>query len=584
MLKTAVQFLIGFAVAGGCWTNAHSVYAQDALTPSFPYWTKVGDASAIVRSGPGEIHYGTDQLAPGTEIQIHRHDPGGWMAIRPPQASFSLVQRDDVELLDNGMARVIHNDTVAWVGTRLDPVDKPMWQVKLRSGELLKVLGQVDRDQYELGVDEPDWIQVEPPPGEFRWIAAGDLAKSGATITSTPTTPDRERKYGQNLSDNDIEGLQLEIGFESDLSGQPSAAPSLGEDLNLEQELTITDSSPLPVRRNRGANGRVPFDAWDEGTKATPDSDQSPSISAPFEDWSEDIQPQARSRRPQEQATAAQSSRSPADDGWRPAQQTISNFVNQRSSFSAEAPATPAQMADWSRGTIDQTPVSNASVHTRSDVFDSVDSAPVPPSFGSDFSSSATRLHTPDLGNPIAPGSPLYVLDQRLTQEMLKPPAEWNLIQLAAEVQRARNATTAPDEIAAADRMLEKIRKCREIQAGFRATDSEGPVDLETRRAIPARDVGIANSQLARNELHYDYDASGYLNELVRNNGVGPVTYVLQDVSGKITHQVTAPPGLNLRRYLNQRVGIIGNRGFNQQLNLDQVTADRVIAIDTLRR
>jgi hypothetical protein len=57
-----------------------------------------------------------------------------------------------------------------------------------------------------------------------------------------------------------------------------------------------------------------------------------------------------------------------------------------------------------------------------------------------------------------------------------------------------------------------------------------------------------------------------------------------EDETGRVTHHIDAPPGLNLRRYLNQRVGIIGSRGFHQQLQLNHVTAERIIALNTLRR
>lgn len=565
MLKIFAQLLFGIATCCLFLVNGPCVVAQ---SPSFPYTAKVADDTAIVRSGPGTTHYGTEQLPPGTEVTIYRHDPGGWMAIRPSHASFSLVQKDEVELLDNGFARVKHDDTVAWVGTRLDPVDKPLWQVKLRGGEMLKVLGEVDRDRYELGDNEPDWVQVSPPRGEFRWIAAADLATVDATASDATT--DRQRTYGQNLSDNDIEGLQVEIGFESDLN----------------EQLNIADSTPAPAK----PAARVPFEPWDD-EDATESNAGEASVStqdSEGEDWSVDIKPQSRTdNSPADTPSADRVSQapSPAATGWRPAQQTISNFVNQRSSFMAESAPTPGRTASWSAGHDHPASASNATAHARSEIFDDIDSAPATPIFGTDTSAQTPRLQTPDFGNSIAPGSPLYALDQRLTQELLKPPVAWDLIQLAADVQRSRDATTSPDEIAAADRLLEKIRKCREVQAGYRATgNDDGPVDLETRRTDPARDVGIAQTRIASNDLHYNYDASGYLNELVRDNGTGPTTFVLQDVSGNITHQISAPPGLNLRRYLNQRVGIIGNRGFNQQLNLDHVTAERVIAIDTLRR
>ncbi len=564
MVKKSAQILI--CVSCLLLATTPPLFAQ---SPEFPYRTTVTGEDAIVRSGPGMTHYGTDRLPPGTEVEVHRHDPGGWIAIRPPQASFSLVQRDEVELLGNDMARVKQDDTVAWVGTRLNPVDKPMWQVKLRTGEMLYVLGQVDREQYNLGDNEPDWVQVTPPPGEFRWIAADELSDKRQALDSRG-----DRNYGQNLSDNDVEGLQVEIGFESDLNDQ----------------LTIADSTPAPNSTvapdtTRQDEAKVPFEPWeDESAQRGLDTD-----------WSLDIEPASQINAAQDSPASTTNSAAsttnsagaptaPAATGWRPAQQPIGNFVNQRSSYMAESAAANRTPSGWSTGTTTNVS-SQVSAHTRSEIFDDVDSAlPVSPPVAGSGSLQTPALLPPSFGNSIAPGSPLQTLEQRLTQEMLKPPAEWDLIQLAAQVQRARDTASTPDEIAAADRLLEKIRKCREIQAGYRATNDDGPVDLETRRIPGSNDVGIAQTRVANNDLHYNYDAFGYLNELVRSGGTGPATYVLQDEVGKITHQVSAPPGLNLRRYLNQRVGIIGNRGFNQQLNLDHVTAERVIAIDTLRR
>jgi len=79
------------------------------------------------------------------------------------------------------------------------------------------------------------------------------------------------------------------------------------------------------------------------------------------------------------------------------------------------------------------------------------------------------------------------------------------------------------------------------------------------------------------------YDAFGWLNELVRKQGQLESEYVLQSRDGKITHHITASPGLNLRRYLKSKVGIIGQRGYNRALNLDHVVADRVVVLDQSR-
>ena len=170
--------------------------------------------------------------------------------------------------------------------------------------------------------------------------------------------------------------------------------------------------------------------------------------------------------------------------------------------------------------------------------------------------------------------------EMRLTQEMIKPPAQWNLQMLADEVQRARSSFPAQSDQEFLNRMAAKIQKCREIQAGYRATDSSTTPDLQTGQPYTNPNQRTATT----NNLLHNYDAYGTLNELVRDGGVAKSTFVLQDDTGRITHHVTPQPGVNLRRYLKQRVGIIGNRGFHQKLNLNHVAAERVISIDTLRR
>jgi hypothetical protein len=60
------------------------------------------------------------------------------------------------------------------VGTRLGSVEKPLWQVKLKAGEEVEILG-------EASWPSPDgnstvWYQIAPPAGEFRWIRFADLS------------------------------------------------------------------------------------------------------------------------------------------------------------------------------------------------------------------------------------------------------------------------------------------------------------------------------------------------------------------------------------------------------------------------
>ena len=61
-----------------------------AAENTFPQMAAIGAGGATVRCGPGDSFYATDELKAGTEVEVwQRRD--GWLAIRPPDSSFSLV-------------------------------------------------------------------------------------------------------------------------------------------------------------------------------------------------------------------------------------------------------------------------------------------------------------------------------------------------------------------------------------------------------------------------------------------------------------------------------------------------------------
>ena len=158
----------------------------------FPYTTQVLGNEAYVRSGPGRNFYPTDKLKPGASVEVYRHDPGGWCAIRPPAGSFSWVSARYVELIDDELGEVTVDQVVARVGSQLSNV-RDVIQVRLNAGERVAIL-----DEYTSG--SQSWYKVAAPAGEFRWIrqslvntpdVAGDSLDSVPNNTTPPveTTP-----------------------------------------------------------------------------------------------------------------------------------------------------------------------------------------------------------------------------------------------------------------------------------------------------------------------------------------------------------------------------------------------------------
>ena len=164
--------------------------APDACAEdNFPYTLIVTSETAEVLSGPGRTHYSTDRLPKGSKVQVYRHDPGGYVAIRPPENSFSLVLASAIQTTaDPKVIEVKGSSVKAWVGSRLSGNFKPMWQVKLEQGELLNVIKKVVMKGATSAQTET-WYQVEPPRGEFRWIHQDNLGpQAPATVSSALIT------------------------------------------------------------------------------------------------------------------------------------------------------------------------------------------------------------------------------------------------------------------------------------------------------------------------------------------------------------------------------------------------------------
>jgi hypothetical protein len=140
-----------------------------AAEPTFPYRAYITADEVYVRSGPGENYYPTDQLKAGTEVEVYRHDPGGWYAIRPPKNSFSWVSSRYLQLDGNNLGTVTEERVAARVGSRMSDT-RDVIQVRLHKGEVVEVL-EPRRDPHAGPGPTAAWYKIAPPAGEFRWVS-----------------------------------------------------------------------------------------------------------------------------------------------------------------------------------------------------------------------------------------------------------------------------------------------------------------------------------------------------------------------------------------------------------------------------
>jgi len=150
-----LRFAVLLALAANC---SQAAVAQQ----SFPYKAYITADEVYVRSGPGESYYPTSKLHAGAEVEVYRHDPGGWYAIRPPKGSFSWIGARYLKQAQDGLATVIGERVAVRVGSELND-SRNVVQVRVTRGEVVELL---DAKPTGTGRSGAVWCKVSPPSGE----------------------------------------------------------------------------------------------------------------------------------------------------------------------------------------------------------------------------------------------------------------------------------------------------------------------------------------------------------------------------------------------------------------------------------
>ena len=204
-----------------------TVGTTTAQATQFPYVAYVAGEQTYVRSGPGQRYYPTSQIAEGYAVEVYRHDANGWCAIRPPKGSFSWVPSHHTLPITGDVVEIIADQVVAHVGSTLSP-DRNAVQVLLPKGERLQRLPATESD-------DPRWVRVTAPAGEFRWIAASKLSLQPPLET-------------QPLPKTNESGWTKQSERSADTSNEPNAFHHLNETTQAAGQagLPFTPPSTLP--------------------------------------------------------------------------------------------------------------------------------------------------------------------------------------------------------------------------------------------------------------------------------------------------------------------------------------------------
>jgi SH3-like domain-containing protein len=191
--------------------------ATRCLAVEFPYEAYINSADVYVRSGPGRDYYPTDKLQKGEKVEIYRHDPGGWYAIRPPRRSFSWVSSRHLDAVGNDLAMSNTERAVARVGSAFSDV-RDVIQVRLEKGEKVELLTPASPDS--------PWCKISPPAGEFRWVFAKFVDRE---LPDELARDEREaRGEDPDAADNSPSQVQLATSMQPVGARRDSASKAAG--------------------------------------------------------------------------------------------------------------------------------------------------------------------------------------------------------------------------------------------------------------------------------------------------------------------------------------------------------------------
>jgi hypothetical protein len=593
-------------------------YAQ---AERFPYRAQVLSDAASVRSGPGSRFYVTGQLMQGETVEVYRHVDDQWCAIRPPSTSFSYVRADAVRATENeSVIEVIAEDAKTRIGSEVSEA-RNVEYVRLRKGERLQVLGE----PLTFGRSPQLWFKIAPPSGEFRFIHRQEIEASGAE-TDSRGEPQAERAPADGSSEGSANGWPLTA---TEASGVESATASTGNPAG----------SPATVQ---DAGGNV-AQAEVEAAKVSADAHALPiqnhpvqNAAAPVVDGSTVVQASAASTAA---SSTAGATRAAADGtGTLPLQKLAGRggqMVTEPIPHAVVPPPTPASaISPYRAGPTDRPDPAPDSLPPTMNAQPTLGSSPsaanppgtMPPASdrpnGQDGAGSAWSAAEAD--QPAPPS--LQVVDQALGQIatlelelsriVTQDIGSWRLEELQSRITEVYNRTQDPEVQRSLAHIARRTQEFVDLQRRHQALLASGPaaipVALPTPSLDPPRAAALAGTA-PRDPLASLSEPLTNLGESLRRatsdrlktatterppqsfSGRGwlvPVLtarpdlprFALTDAQGRILHFVSPSPGINLRRYMRQEVGIVGPSQPGRTGEADRLVADRVVVLNRQQR
>jgi hypothetical protein len=508
--------------------------AAACASNQFPYTAYVAVESAEVVSGPGHRHYATQHLPHGTAVDVYREEPSGWLAIRPPEGSFSWVPAEAVERTGDREVGRVMKPTGAWMGTAAERVSEHRQQVTLKEGELVHIQGE---KTVTSGDEEQEWLKIAPPAGEFRWIHLRDVSR-------------------QQPKPRVAAAVEAEADAE-----EPADLPSANRSRRLLKDLRELRTALSDLERSTDgqevlAGDRVEPDSFLPAEGAIALSDLEPAKARPIEQT-------IRSQRLHRDEIETVQFRDNRGSQPRPSLSPDGFVPRKRKSGSQQLDTVPVPSPHLTSSPLPQTGRGTSGLSPR---LASLAAAGVPALSGA-TPVTAGGLDADDIARQ------LDQIEVELSLMLAQDKSLWDLAGLTKRVTQL--VERGPDPVARGRARL-VLDKIEQFATAF-AVEQHGPLQTSTGTANPASEAAGRGNALADPR----YDGQGWLKPVISRKGdPPPAPFALVDGEGKPLCFVTPSPGLNMNRYLNKQVGVYGRRGYIESLKTPHVTAERAIDLE----
>ncbi len=559
-LRNAVAMLLAVGIAP--WFVPYPATAQDDLQP---YTVYVDQEQVMARCGPGGDFYRTDELRHGQALEVYVETADHWLGIRPPDGSFSWLPADAVTLAPSkGFATVKEDHTIAWIGTHLGQASKYLWQVELSKGEEVAIIGRAKREGPE-GVKV--WYRIVPPAGEFRWVHRDQVVDSPELLLRDKDPAPRVARKSNaavrpaTFSSADDESTDNEVDSSNRASRTNQDDSESDEPAKLRPlprpEPDVVPLEPLRKEstRNQVSQAMTPRE---QGESNEQHYNGEPAVAPEQPIGSGVVRAQATQPRGSQPTNPAREEAIARSQNALQVGFTTSPRIVNIGEAQPPAPTPVSELTDsfGSRNAPrNQITQGQPSPHQ--------DARVVP----------ATAVSNTALPAHSVPAQPLnsFTAVQNELSRLMASSASAQEMQLVIDSanELISGATTEPQR----DQCLKLIERARQYQQiAQRRSAQNGSLN-----AVPtAYPEPIQTDELARSGSEpaapSENAVSGYLVQVFSSRPDSP-PFALTDSQGRTIHYLSASPGVNLRRYLNQHVTVRGATGYSTGLDTPHMIA-----------